>query len=59
MYFKISIAGDLGSGKSTVAKILSKKFGAEIVSGGKIQRELASKMGITIEEFNIMMESDR
>ena len=59
MDFKISIAGDLGSGKSTVADILSKKFGAEIISGGRIQRDLASKMGITIEQFNIFMENDR
>lgn len=59
MDFKISIAGDLGSGKSTVAKILSEKFGAEIVSGGRIQREFAQKMGITIEQFNIFMETDR
>ena len=59
MLFKISIAGDLGSGKSTVAGMLSKKYDAVIISGGKIQRELAARMGLTIEEFNIMMESDR
>lgn len=59
MVFRISLAGDLGSGKSTVAKVLSKKYGAKIVSGGLIQRELAKKMGITIEQFNILMEGDR
>lgn len=59
MLFRISLAGDLGSGKSTVAKILSEKYGAEIVSGGRIQREFAAKMGITIEQFNILMETDR
>ena len=59
MDFKISIAGDLGSGKSTVSKILSEKFKAEIISGGKIQRELAKKMGVSIEKFNIFMETDR
>ena len=59
MIFRISLAGDLGSGKSTVAKVLSEKYGATIVSGGFIQRSLAQKMGMTIEEFNIMMETDR
>ena len=59
MTFRISLAGDLGSGKSTVAKALSVKYGATIVSGGFIQRSLASKMGLTIEEFNKKMETDR
>lgn len=59
MIFKISLAGDLGSGKSTVAKILSEKFNAEIVSAGKIQRQLAAKLGLKIDEFNVLMESDR
>ncbi len=59
MEFRISLAGDLGSGKSTVAKILSQEFNAEIVSGGKIQRELAKSLNLTIEEFNRFMETDR
>ena len=58
MSFRISLAGDLGSGKTTVAKILQQRFGVEIISGGKVQRELASKMGLTIEEFNVFMEND-
>lgn len=58
MSFRISLAGDLGSGKTTVANILRDRFGAEIISGGKIQRELAHKMGLTIEQFNVFMEND-
>lgn len=58
MSFRISLAGDLGSGKTTVAQILEKRFGATIVSTGKIQRELAAKMGLTIEQFNVFMEKD-
>lgn len=58
MVFKISLAGDLGSGKSTVAKILSAKFGAEIISAGKIQRQLAAELGLKIDEFNVLMEKD-
>ena len=59
MQFKISLAGDLGSGKSTVAKILSQRFGAKIVSAGNIYRELATSLNMTVEEFNINNESDK
>lgn len=59
MSFRISLTGDLGSGKSTIAEVLSKEFDAKIISGGRIQRELAEKMGLTIEQFNIFMENDR
>ncbi len=59
MEFRISLAGDLGSGKSTVANALSKEFNAEIVSAGKIQRELAKSLNLTIEEFNRFMETDK
>ena len=59
MFFKISLAGDLGSGKSTVSDILSEKYGAKIISAGLHQRKIATKLGITIEEFNRLMESDR
>ena len=58
MSFKISLAGDLGSGKSTVAQILKEKYAAEIISGGVIQRKLAEQMGLTIEQFNVFMESN-
>lgn len=59
MQFKISLAGDLGSGKSTVAKILSGRFGAKIVSAGNIYREIATSLNMTVEEFNINNESDK
>ena len=47
----ISITGNLGSGKSSVAKILQKK-GYEIFSTGKVFRELAMEKGVSVEEFN-------
>ena len=58
MAFKISLAGDLGSGKSTVANILKEKHNAVIVSAGGIQRELAEKLGLSIKDFNVFMEKD-
>lgn len=56
-YFKISIAGDLGSGKSTVGAILKEKFGAEIVSIGRLQRSMAAEMGMDTCEFNRYQET--
>ena len=54
---KISLAGDLGSGKSTTAKILIEALGAEYYSPGRIVRSLAARMGMTIGELNVYMES--
>lgn len=47
----ISITGNLGSGKSSVAKIL-KERGYEIFSTGNIFRQLAMEKGVSVEEFN-------
>lgn len=47
----ITITGNLGSGKSSVAKIL-KEEGYEIVSTGNIFRQLAMDKGLSVEEFN-------
>ena len=54
---KISLAGDLGSGKSTVAKILVEALGAEFYSTGSIVRSIAERMGMTIGELNVYMET--
>ena len=40
---KISLAGDLGSGKSTVSKIIIDRLGAEYYSTGAIVRSVAEK----------------
>ena len=54
---KISLAGDLGSGKSTVSKILIEALGAEYYSTGRIVRSIAERMGMTIGELNVYMET--
>ena len=47
----------LGSGKSTICKIISEQKGYEIYSTGKIQRQVAAQKGITTLELNkIMLE---
>jgi Cytidylate kinase len=47
----ITITGNLGSGKSSVAKIL-KERGYEYSSTGNIFRQLAMENGLSVEEFN-------
>jgi len=54
---KISLAGDLGSGKSTVSNILISRLGAEYYSTGAIVRSIAEKHGMTVTELNIYMET--
>jgi len=54
----IALTGNLGSGKSTIAKIMQEKYGYEIYSTGKIQRELAEERGLTVLEMNKLMQED-
>jgi cytidylate kinase len=54
---KISLAGDLGSGKSTVSKILINDLGAEYYSTGAIVRAVAERRGMTVVELNKYMET--
>jgi cytidylate kinase len=48
----ISITGDLGSGKSSVAKILCETLGYKYISTGVIQRKKKKKKGMNTLEFN-------
>ena len=52
----ITISGKNGSGKGTVAKILSEKLGYEHISIGEIKRKLAHEMGLTIYQFDLLGE---
>lgn len=55
---KISVSGDIGSGKSVICSELHNSLGWEIISIGKIQRKLASEHKMTTTEFNKYMESN-
>lgn len=55
--YKISLAGDLGSGKTTVGEILTEKYNLTKISVGRIFREVAEKLGMTVAEFNKFMET--
>jgi predicted cytidylate kinase len=56
--FKITLAGDLGSGKSTVSDIIIKRTGAEYHSTGAIARKVAEEHGIDVVQINKYMEKN-
>ena len=53
----ISLAGDLGSGKSTVSAILCKTLGYQYIYTGQIQRKIAERYGMTTTELNHYAET--
>ncbi len=55
----ITITGNLGSGKSTISKIIQKEYGFEIYSTGTIQRKLAEELGKSTLEMNRLMCNDK
>ncbi|MBN8678582.1 MAG: cytidylate kinase family protein [Chitinophagales bacterium] len=55
---KITITGDLGSGKSVVSKILCERTGFEYISTGRVQRQLAQELGIDTLEMNRLADTD-
>ena len=54
---KISLAGDLGSGKTTVGALLAEHFAAERYSTGTLQRQIALQMGMNTLELNRYAET--
>lgn len=52
MYPIITISGPAGSGKSTIAKALASRLGAERIYVGGIRRQLALDMGMSLAELN-------
>jgi CMP/dCMP kinase len=58
MSLQVSITGEPGTGKTTVAKLISAALGLDYVSIGSIQREIAAGLGLTTLELNQRAESD-
>lgn len=54
----ITISGCIGSGKTTVARDLSKRFGLKHISAGGVFRAMAKERGLTLEEFTKLAEDD-
>jgi len=48
----ITISGDLGSGKSTLRRLLARKLDYREFSAGELQRQMAAERGMTSLEFN-------
>jgi len=51
---KITISGPPGSGTSTFSRILSARFGMELISMGDIFRKMAEDRCMSLEEFGIV-----
>jgi predicted cytidylate kinase len=54
----ITISGNPGSGKSTVAELLEQKLGIRYIYSGMIFRELAENYNMTLEEFGKYCEEN-
>jgi cytidylate kinase len=54
----ITITGDLGSGKSSVAKVLCKMLNLKYFSTGVIQRQIAKEKGLNTLELNYFSENN-
>jgi len=55
----VTISGQIGSGKSTIAKLLAEKLDWEYFGMGKMRRRAAEEMEISLEAFNKLGETDR
>ncbi len=55
---KITISGPPGSGKTTVAKLISDRLGIELVTGGKIFRDQARRMRVSLSDLGVLAEKD-
>lgn len=56
---RITISGKAGSGKSTVAKLLSEKLNLEHYSIGDLMRVMAKEKGMSLLELNKLAEKDK
>lgn len=54
----LAISGDLGSGKSTVTKLLATALGWRSMSTGEMQRSIAASRNLTTLELNHLSEQD-
>ena len=54
----VSLSGELGSGKSSVAELLGDALGARRISTGAAQRQIAEQRGVSTLELNRLAETD-
>lgn len=58
MLNKITLTGDLGSGKSAVSHLLCAQTGYDYLSTGRIQRQLAHELGLDTLDMNRLADTD-
>ena len=58
MKLQITMTGEPGCGKTTIAKLVTERLGSQYLSTGAIQREIAESMGLTTLELNKLAETD-
>lgn len=54
----ITISGELGSGKSTVAKLLAEKLKLKHYSTGDVMRVIAKEKGMTLQDLTALAKTD-
>ena len=59
MYYIITLSGQLGSGKSTIGKMLASQLGYTFYSTGSAQRKIAAERGLTTLELNQLSMTDK
>jgi len=55
---RIAISGPPGSGKTTLARLISEKTGMRLIYAGKIFRDMAAERGLSLEDFGRLAETD-
>ncbi len=56
MYKNIAVSGDIGTGKTTLCRLLSKELGWQYISGGSLIRKWYEENGIDFRQINAVPE---